>query len=72
MMPRPLSEGEQTRLAVSCLFVAFVRTLAELDKSVVQRFDDEIGRMYNLVRDYPTDTSGTMETLKSVHDMLKE
>jgi len=61
----------QTNLGIAALFVALARALGESDKAFPQRFDAEVQRMYETVREYPSQPIAAMEMLKWTHELLR-
>lgn len=67
-----LSDEEQTRLAMAALFVALVRTLEASDPSAPSRAEAELKKLYNKMRDYPSQPIGAFETLRWAGELLRE
>lgn len=70
-MASPLSDQEQTRLALAALIAALARTLGEGDQSFAIRFDKNLERAYYALRDSEVDHSPVLQALRSTRELLK-
>ena len=71
-MADPLDDQAQTRLAVASLFVALAQTLGEHDESFPSRFDKNIERIYDAMREYESAPVQTIESLRWAHELIHE
>ncbi len=69
-MADPLDDQAQTRLALASLFVALAQTLGEQDKSFPSRFDKNIERIYDAMREYESVPVQTIESLRWAHELI--
>lgn len=67
-----LSDQDQTRLALACLFAALAQTLGEQYQSFLPKFEQNLHRVYDEVREYESSPIGTMETLRWTSEILKK
>jgi hypothetical protein len=63
-MATQLGDQDQPRLALACLFASLAQTLGEQDKAFVPNFEHHLRRMYDQVKDHPSDPMGALETLR--------
>lgn len=65
------SEDAETRMTMAALTAALVRALSDENPGLADRFCQHLETTYNSMRDYESEPSGVMETLKWTHDFVK-
>lgn len=63
---------DQTRLAIAALTACIAQTLNESDESFVQRFSENLDKMYRPIRDVELDHKDGLETLSWTMDLLNK
>ena len=66
-----LDDQDQTRLAMAALFAALVKALEKRDLISRKEVEAEVGKIYQHVRDNPTQAKGALETLRWTSELLK-
>ena len=65
------SEDAETRMAIAALMAALVNALSEESPGLAKRFCKNLEETYNSVRDYESQPTGVIETLKWTSDFIK-
>ena len=66
------SDQDQTRLGLAALAACIVQTLDESDPGFQDRFQENLARAYDKLRDAEPDWTGSMEMLAWTRDLLKK